>query len=602
MEKVKAIVYYRMSSEQQEDSIPKQRVEIERIKNQFGYEIVAEYIDDGLSGSKNTHKRKDYLQMISDIQNGAIDGATVLLLWKTSRFSRENPLEAAQFYRVLQLAKIDIHDTQLGRQDLNTQMGRIMVMFQSEQNHAYSLEISDNSSGGRRTLANKGWWVAGSIPYGFDKVYVSREGDKTLTAGRRDFSVKKPRGWRCKLVKNEQESVWVQYIFDAYANRKLSLRKIAEYLNQHGVLVPSGSPDKGWTKDNLRDMLRNKAYCGYVTIGNGRRLREQTVFNRIGSICTKSSNVSEIVSEELWNDAVGLLNRRSKAPYLHVNGGFNAWRGVCFCGHCGYALDRKTRLAKGNQRGFLEGNRYSYFTCCTSVKQPGKGQCKQWRVLEDELEEIVLGHLVSEIDAKILRSLELQRQEIPENPQRDILQKKLDKLLQLIEVATDRWLKAPESMMEAAERKVREYQEEAKRLEDQIAVLDLKECDLERLQSEWQAKKEEFLLIDERVTFSDNENGGMFPQRMRRVRAKIEKDRFAQFLTDLGFRVSFYWQPIQTNPKRVRHQSRKTIYRVDRAKVNSRVLPPNSKNAGKYKGSTGLGGSYQYEQPCAQPR
>lgn len=593
MEKVKAIVYYRMSSEQQEDSIPKQRVEIERIRIQFNYEIVAEYIDDGLSGSKNTHKRKDYLQMISDIESGSVNGATVLLLWKTSRFSRENPLEAAQFYRVLQVAKIDIHDTQLGRQDLNTQIGRIMVMFQSEQNHAYSLEISDNSSGGRRNLANQGWWVAGSIPYGFNKVYISREGADVLKGGRREFSIKKPRGWRCKLEKNEEEAVWVRFMFDAYANRKMSLRKIAEHLNKHGVLVPSGAPDKGWTKDNLRDMLRNKAYCGYVTIGNGRRLREQTVFNRIGSICIKSPNVEEIVSEELWNDAVGLLDSRSKAPYLYVNRGFNAWRGVCYCGHCGYALDRKTRLATGSQRGFLEGNRYAYFTCCTSARQPGKGQCSQWRVLEDELEEIVLAHLVHEVDAKILRSFELQRQEAPTQPQRDILQKKLDKLNKMIAVATDRWLKAPEAMLDAAERKVREYQEEACRLKDQISTFDLQESDLQLLQSEWEAKKDEFLQIDELVTSTDSVNGGLFPQRMRRVRAKVEKDRLAHFLNDLGFRVSFFWQPVESNPKRIRHKVRQTIYRVDRAKVYSRVLPKKSKNPGKNEGRLEVGGSYQ---------
>ncbi|WP_417386820.1 recombinase family protein [Gimesia sp.] len=586
-----AIVYYRMSSDQQDDSIAKQRAAIQRVIEQFNYKIVAEYSDEGLSGSKETHKRKAYLQMISDIKNDDINGASVLLLWKLSRFSRENPLDSAGFYRVLKEANVDIHDSSQGRKNLNKRDDRMLTLFQAEQDHAYSLEVSYNSTGGRRIIVEQGWWVAGSIPYGFDKIYVSKEGEESGPFRRRDRTVQKRRGWRCKLAIFEEEAVWVRHVFDSYANKEMSLRKIARHLNEQGVLVPSGSPDKGWTKDNLRDMLRNKAYCGYTSIGHHRRMRSKTAFNRIGQVSIKSDHIPEIVSEKIWDRANHLLNKKAKKPQLHVRTGENTWRGVCYCGHCGYALDRKTRKATGNRRGFSPGEKYTYFSCFTSVKQPGKHTCHQWRILEGEIEEVVLAHLVHEIDIRIISALETEaKEQSPSIQNQDAkLRKRLSELDKLIDTATHRWFKAPEDLADVAERKLRQYKDEAKNLEDQIEALLLKQTDIETLQREWKKRKEEFFEIDERITTTDCQQGGMFPQRMKRVRAKIEKNRLSVFLREIGFRVYFYWKPIVSNPKRVRHKSRKTNYVVDRAKIESKINAPTNQRSSVDQ----EGGSYQ---------
>lgn len=583
----KAIVYYRMSCDQQDDSIPKQRAEIQRLVDQYQYEIVAEYQDEGLSGSKETHKRKNYLQMLHEIQTGNVHGAKVLLLWKTSRFSRENPLEAAQFYLVLAKSGTLIHDTVLGKQDLNTQNGRMLVMFQSEQNHAYSIEISDNSSGGRRNLAQQGWWVAGSVPYGYDKVYISKDGGEPMQGRRNDRTVRKPRGWRCELAVFEEEARWVRYIFDAYANQKLSLRKIAQHLNEHGVLTPSGSPDRGWTKDNLRDMFRNKAYCGYLSIGHHRRPRQKEAFHRIGEMVIKSEHVPAIVSEELWQKAFDVLMARSKNPHLHTRCGENAWKGVMYCGHCGYALDRKTRVATGNQRGFTVGERYAYFTCSMSLKQPGKQRCHQWRVQEADLEAVLPERLVTAIDERLLRLCEQEQKLKPTKPERELLQRKLDLARELVDTATDRWLKAAPDLMDAAERRVRAYKEEADRLEDELRLLDLKNSDLEQAKTEWELEKSEVFEIDELVCRTvTGGKGGMFPERMSRVRIKAERKRLSAFLQDLHFRMFVYWKPMVSDPKRVRHERRKTTYVVDRAKIEARIVPP-KKNGSTESGPAG---------------
>tara|TARA_R100001143_G_C3273611_1_gene93359 strand:- start:29 stop:598 length:570 start_codon:yes stop_codon:yes gene_type:complete len=189
--------------------------------------------------------------------------------------------------------------------------------------------------------------------------------------------------------------------------------------------------------------------------------------------------------------------------------------------------------------------------------------------------------------------MELKSREYCTVPQRDLLQKKLDKLTQRTEKAIDRLLNVPDSMLELAERKVREYQEETNQLKAEIATLDLQSSDLEQPQEIWEAQKDEFLQIDERLTYTDNEHGGMFPQKMRRVRAKVEKARFACFLQDRGLQVTFYWRPVETSPQRIRHQARKTLYQVDRARVNSRVAVENPINTEENEDKARAGGAYQ---------
>ena len=161
----------------------------------------------------------------------------------------------------------------------------------------------------------------------------------------------------------------------------------------------------------------------------------------------------------------------------------------------------------------------------------------------------------------------------------------------LIDAATDRWFKAPDDLAKVAERKLRQYKDEAKELEARIESLALMQTDLETAQEKWERVKEELFEINELITYTDNEHGGMFPQRTRRVRAKVEKERLSSFLRDIGFRVYFYWRPMVSDPKRVRHKTRKTSYVVDRARIESKIVPPKKRHSD----GDEEGGSYQYE-------
>src|SRR4051812_14772392 len=83
-----AVVYYRMSSDKQDTSIPQQK---KRVDAHFGsrYRIVEVYIDQGKSGSKDTDKRTEFLRMIHDLCEGKHKGKVkYILCFDQSRFGR----------------------------------------------------------------------------------------------------------------------------------------------------------------------------------------------------------------------------------------------------------------------------------------------------------------------------------------------------------------------------------------------------------------------------------------------------------------------------------------------------------------------------------
>lgn len=261
------IVYYRMSSDQQLDSIERQKTEVlPRIKRD-SCNVLREFADRGKSGSKNRAKREGFLQMLDFIRER--NDISRLYLWDLSRFTREHPFNSAELYKLLMEKSITICDCKGGEYDLSTQQGRMTVNLLQELNYQYSTNLSVNTTSGRRKLLKEGWWVAGSIPYGFKRRYLGPNGEEIIRP-RLDSGYKKPRGYHLALVANEEESRWVKGIFQKYQNSDTSLRSIARWLNENGVVPPSGDISKGWKHETIKNIIRNRAYCGYSHIGRKR--------------------------------------------------------------------------------------------------------------------------------------------------------------------------------------------------------------------------------------------------------------------------------------------------------------------------------------------
>jgi site-specific DNA recombinase len=89
----RAVAYYRMSTGQQEASIPRQRESVHAYAKANGYEIVREYEDTGISGDA-TERRTGFLGVRDDAGKGEFD---VIPCWDKDRFGRFDSIE--QGYR-----------------------------------------------------------------------------------------------------------------------------------------------------------------------------------------------------------------------------------------------------------------------------------------------------------------------------------------------------------------------------------------------------------------------------------------------------------------------------------------------------------------------
>src|SRR6476660_1606391 len=84
-----AVLYLRMSSGKQEQSIPAQRAELIAYAAKHGYKIVGEYLDEAISGD-HTERRAGFLRMREDATKGKF---SIVLCWDQDRFGRFDPIE-----------------------------------------------------------------------------------------------------------------------------------------------------------------------------------------------------------------------------------------------------------------------------------------------------------------------------------------------------------------------------------------------------------------------------------------------------------------------------------------------------------------------------
>lgn len=549
---MKAVVYYRMSSDQQTDSIERQMSEVEPIIQREQDDVNKVYIDRGKSGSKHREKRKGFLRMMQDITNGM--ETKKLYLWDLARFTRENPFKAAEFYALLMDKGIVIHDCKLGVIDLKTQQGRMIVNLIQEQNHSYSTTISSNTTSGRRHLLAQGWWVAGAVPFGFMRRYVGPSGEEIIRP-RMDTAYKKPRGWHLALSEHEQEAEIVRTIFKQWVHEDLSYRDIARRLNEQGFVPPSGDGSKGWKKDAVRQIVGNKAYCGYAHIGGShRRYRDSEAFGRIGDNEVKSDKVPAIVSEQLWKRAKSKSDKQRSNRQIVKPTQSGVLSGVLYCGHCRYALAKASRTER-------DGKRYVYYHCQSSIDFPAKSTCHQWRVRESEILPTVILRLFDAVDLHI-ESAFADEPSSEKGQQVEQLQAKLMEIETATTRANRRFLTAsgnlPAEQVERMQADLQSVLDDLHRertdVEDKLRKLQFDLDDKKRIACGFENLKSVVVVRypeEHRITKAFLGNSAQAPRSEKQGRRALpglclrlcETDRLRGLLKSLGAKAYVWWRP-----------------------------------------------------------
>ena len=443
---IKAVAYFRMSSDDQKTSIPQQRREVRAYAKEQGYEILREYVDEGKSGSKDQHKRTDFAKMLTDAASGEFKA---VLCWNTSRFARLDSFEAVMAKQALRTHGIHLNTVKEGKIDWDTFEGRILDVLRSESDHKFSRDISVSTLRGRLDALNRGFWPNGSVPFGYDRLYIDGENSHVV---KRESPFRKPRNWQLKLIVNTSEAQIVRWLFDEFCGRDRSLRQLAVELNKRDVPSP-GNGAGGWTKDSVKSILCNRAYIGIGHIGLGRR-RAKEAFNRAAPT-QKADCCPAIVEPTVFHAAQMRLDDRRKTGRKPQSGRSSALSGCLACGHCGYRMDKKER------------NGRVYFTCSSAVRRPKLG-CHQWRVHEDEILPLISRALVEEVDFELLKAIQSQPKEEHADGCLVLLGERAATLRRNIERGNERYLKAPAELLTGLEQTLSRWRKELTEIEGKI--------------------------------------------------------------------------------------------------------------------------------------
>jgi site-specific DNA recombinase len=276
----RCLIYARVSSEDQIEQygIPLQLRACRESAARFGYQVLEEIVDEGISGA--TMDRPGLQRMRALVRERA---AEVVLAYDVDRISRElvhllilKPEIERHARLEFVLAKFE--DSPTGRMFF----GIRGVIAQYDREH-----LLERTLRGRREKARAGHIVGGRIPYGYS--YLGRAA-----------------GERGRYVINQEQAEVVRQIFD-WAGQGASIREIARRLNASGT-APSRA--ERWGKSSVARILASELYAGLAHYN--RRKRDGTVLRMRPESDWIALAVPAIVDRASWLRVAARLqeNRR----------------------------------------------------------------------------------------------------------------------------------------------------------------------------------------------------------------------------------------------------------------------------------------------------
>lgn len=550
-ESIPVAVYYRCSSPQQELSVQEQRSEVEGYCRGKGYRIVKEYIDEGISASKDAEKRTAFNKMIADSKDQTFK---VVVCYDAARFTRFDNIEGSTPKQILRTNGIILDTVKEGVFDWRSPEGRWKDMAYCENNKAAALNLSRDSLRGRKGVIALGYWPSGVIPYGYDKEVT--DGVRTVFC-RRHEKFSKGRNWHTRLVVNDAEAEIVKEIFRRFVNGE-SRRQIALDLTNRKIQPPKGQHgrDNGsWDTYNVRTVLRDKAYIGIASIGNGQNRNRKTSAHNRTEVIEKEGSCPVIVDEHIWHEAQEEHTKRKDGGRKPQSARCGILSGFLLCGHCGYRLNKR-------------GNKRPSYMCASASMRPHLN-CKYWQIHEDILLSRVTSWLLKEVDAELLASLQAEPGEEGNIPDEVLLQGQIELLETKVKSGTESALLAPAAAREAAWKLVTGWTDELASLKQKLSLIEAvrNEPALQGFSAWWEKVKDTLVRIPATWTEPklDEEAELIISDRLT---SPVEVDRadLRAFLAKLGFEVKIWWEVVGT-----RRSETENVYGVKDVQISISV-------------------------------
>lgn len=347
---IPVVSYSRFSSEMQhETSIEAQQDAINKFAKANGYTVVEEYVDRAKSAT-TTAKRDEFNRMLDDSGSGKFK---YVIVHKFDRFSR-NKYDSA-FAKTI-LAKNGVRVLSVLEPTNDTPEGELMEgMFELLAQY-YSSNLGREVMKGFIVRAGKCLHNGGKPPLGYDVDPATQ-----------------------KLIINKEEAPIVKTIFEMYV-KGYGYERIINTLNEHGSHTKAGNE---FNKNSLHDILRNRKYAGYYVYNQWDGKHNRHKAKPVEEVICIPNGCPAIISEELFNQAAEIMEKRKQAPGANSAKQPYLLTGLVRCGCCG-------NLMSGTNRKNGKGYYYRSYRC---KHKETVHNCSNKEIRADKLEEFVLSQL-----------------------------------------------------------------------------------------------------------------------------------------------------------------------------------------------------------------
>lgn len=207
MDRVRAAILARVSSDGQD--VAAQLEDMRARVRRDGAELVAEYVDDGVSGrTGNLHRRADLLRMIADLAKRP-PPFDVLYFFDFDRLARSSDIEEqARILGPLQRAGVALRTRSGEQPSLQTSIGRLVAHLQMDASADWLDKHKAQIKRGKDAAIAAGRKPAGPTPYGwtYDRESGAWGIDETAAEVHREIHRRAAAGASCEAIARDLEA------------------------------------------------------------------------------------------------------------------------------------------------------------------------------------------------------------------------------------------------------------------------------------------------------------------------------------------------------------------------------------------------------------
>lgn len=302
--------------------------------------------------------RPEILKLLKAIENPKIRAIIVV---DVQRLSRGDLEDAGRLIKLLRYSKTFVI-TPYKIYDLNDEFDRDAFERELKRGNEYLEYFKKISLRGKLDSVREGNYIGSVPPYGFNRI-VKENGNKICHT----------------LEERKDQADIVRLVFKWYCTENIGTTAIARRLEAMGV--PNKADGDKWHNYSIVSMLENVHYIGCVRwnwrktikIIKDQELKKLRPRAKVGEFLVFNGKHDPIISEELFNKAAEIKQRRATAPTSTKLQ--NPLSGLMFCKRCGARMGYNTFVSHGVE--------YSKpVVRCSNQVRCKSGSAKHWEVMK----------------------------------------------------------------------------------------------------------------------------------------------------------------------------------------------------------------------------